>query len=78
MATPKSGPGDEDELLDNLPDADVADDGSVSRRGTEDVEGVHDGDPGDTSRDNERRSEDEGVENRPRSRYSDREDVESP
>lgn len=78
MTTPKPLPRDDDELVDNLPDADVADDGSVSRRGTEDVEGVPDGDSDDTSRANERRSDEEGIENRPRSRDSDREDVESP
>jgi hypothetical protein len=78
MTTPTPRPRDDDELVDNLPDADVADDGSVPRRGTEDVEGVPDGDPDDTSRDDERRSDDEGIENRPGSRDSDREDLESP
>jgi hypothetical protein len=62
---PHRGPT-EDDLIDNLPD------------GSDDAEGTPTEDTGDETQRNDRRSTEEGVEDRPRSSGSDREDVESP
>jgi hypothetical protein len=60
-------PRDDDELVDNLP-----------HKGTDDVEKTPTDDSGDETQLNEERSTEEGIEDRPRERESDRQDVESP
>jgi len=77
---PRSRKEDEDELLDNLPHQGTDNDSLVDNlpEGSDDVEGTPTEDTGDETQRNDRRSTEEGVEDRPRSGGSDREDVESP
>jgi len=78
--TPRPRKEDEDDLLDNLPHRGTTEEEFIDSlpEGSDDVEGTPTEDTGDETQRNDRRSTEEGVEDRPRSRGSEREDVESP